>query len=710
MKAVMYFAGVFVLSVAMPWSVVAQSPLAPAAAPSWTADNGNGTYTNPLFYEEFSDPDVIRVGDEYFLTGTTMHTMPGLPVLRSKDLVNWELASYAFNRLDLGPNFRLENDSEIYGQGIWAPAIRHHNGTFYIFSNINGHGTQVFRSKSAEGPWEHNRLTTALYDLGVLFDDDGKIYVVQGNNEISIVELNADVTDVVPNTSRVIIQSGSGMGEGLHFYKIKGKYYIVSAIPGAHTPMVCARADSLNGPWQVETLVRDEALGVPTGNTLTGGRRQRENQTAGFRIQTNDPNFGNGLTVHQGGIVDTPNGQWWTVIMQDHNSLGRVSCLLPITWTDGWPLLGLPGNLRRAPATWIKPDTGHKQSPKPLFARDDNFDSGKLIPLWQWNHHPVEAKWSLTERPGFLRLHSLPASDFWWAKNTLTQRAVGPQSTVTVELRADGMKEGDVAGLALLNQPYTWIGVAKTAEGLALERFDQTNGESVREPTTASQLWLRAECNYDTEKATLSYSTGGKEFKPLGREYTMVYQLRTFQGIRYSLFHFNRGEADGGFADFDNFDVEESDRRGMKAIPYGQMISLTSIGDGNVLTVVDGDLRTKAVAPSGSSLDVASRFRVMDRGLGRIALQSVADRKYVSVAGPSAAGTISLKAGEPDVAETFQWIDLERSGDLVLMSLATNRYIVVEPSAGEPAAANHVGPRPDRKDGSSFRWAVVAGN
>jgi beta-xylosidase len=710
MRAIGFIASSVIFCLATACCTQAQPrPAAPTSPSSWVADNGNGTYTNPLFYEEFSDPDVIRVGDTYYLTGTTMHTMPGLPVLRSKDLVNWELASYAFDRLDLGPEFRLEG-REIYGQGIWAPAIRYNKGTFYIFSNINGHGTQVFRSQSPEGPWQHNRLGTTLYDLGVLFDDDGKIYVVQGNNEISIVELNAEVTDVVPNSSRVIIPRGSGMGEGLHFYKINGKYYIVSAIPGAHTPMVCARAETLAGPWQVETLVRDEALGVPTGNTLEGGRRQRENQTRGFQIRTNDPNFGNGLTVHQGGIVDTPSGQWWTVIMQDHNSLGRVSCLLPITWTDGWPLIGLPGNLRRAPATWIKPNTGHRQSPRPLFARDDNFDSGKLLPLWQWNHHPVEAKWSLAERPGLLRLHSLPARDFWWAKNTLTQRAVGPTSTVTVELHAGGMKQGDVAGLALLNQPYTWIGAARTADGLTVERFDQANGQTVSEPTAASRLWFRADCNFDTEKAILNYSTDGEQFKPLGVEFTMVYQLRTFQGIRYSLFHFNRGEADGGYADFDNFDVEESDRRGMKSIPYDKLITLANNADGKLLAAAGGKLVTVPAPGGGSPVDASARFRVIDRGLGRVALENVADGKWLSAAGPAETGTITVVPPEEDKtnpAYSFQWIDLERSGDIVLMSLVTNRYLVAKPNADEPAAANHTGPRPDRKDGSCFRVSIV---
>lgn len=713
-----------------------QLPLAagPAELPaSWTADNGNGTYSNPLFYEEFSDPDVIRVGDTFYLTGTTMHTMPGLPVLRSKDLVNWELASYAFDRLDLDPRFRLE-DGGIYGQGIWAPCIRYHNGMFYIFSNINGFGTQVYRSKSPEGPWEHNRLRTTLYDLSVLFDGD-KVYAVSGVNEISLSELNAEVTDEVPGSRRVIIERGSGMGEGLHFYKINGKYYIVSAIPGAHTPMVCARADSLDGPWTVETLVSDEALGVPTGNTLNvqGGRRgNRGGGRPRFEIVKNDPNLGNGLTVHQGGIVDTEDGQWWSVIMQDHNSLGRVSCLCPITWEDGWPLFGLPGNLRRAPATWIKPQTGHQQAPKPLFVRDDNFDAGKLVPLWQWNHHPDESKWSLSEAPGKLRLHALPAADFWRAKNTLTQRAVGPESTVTVELATGGMKPGDVAGLALLNYPYAWIGVAKTADGLELRQYDQKANETAREKIAGERFWLRAHCDYDLEIAEFDYSTDGNEFHEFGAPYEMVFQLTTFQGIRYGLFNYHEvavdenrdagrpasddsnqpaaaatanggaGQGDAaGYADFDNFTVTEPRPRGLTApIPYGQAIRLASGADGAVLAADEGVVRAVPAAEAGDGAN--TRFEVVDRGQGRVALRSAADKRYVSVADDDAAGKVTLVDHEPGDAETFQWIDLQR-GDLVLMSLATHRYLFADPAKDGAVSADARGPRPDRKDGVSWR-------
>src|SRR3954471_10337517 len=241
---------------------------------SWAADNGNGTYSNPLFYDEFSDPDMIRVGSDYYLTGTTMHTMPGLPILHSRDLVNWRFLAYAFDRLDLGPEFRLEGGNEIYGQGIWAPSFRYYKGTYYIFANVNRFGLQVFRASDPQGPWKHNRIEQGLHDLSVLFDDDGKIYAVYGARTIRIVELNQDLTALVPGTDRVLIEPAQGMGEGSHIYKIKGKYYIVSAIPGAHVPMKCARAEKLTGPWEVATISEEESLGIGQGYRLKDSRRQ----------------------------------------------------------------------------------------------------------------------------------------------------------------------------------------------------------------------------------------------------------------------------------------------------------------------------------------------------------------------------------------------------------------------------------------------------
>ena len=295
-----------------------------ARAQTWTPDNGNGTFTNPLFYEEFSDPDMIRVGEDFYLTGTTMHSMPGLPVLRSKDLVNWEFMSYAMERLDLGPAFRLEDGKNIYGQGIWAPSFRHHDGTFYIFSNVNGHTTQIFSATDPRGPWQHRSMKRSLHDLSVLFDDDGKVYAIWGYRGIRFAQLNDTLDDIVPGTEREIIPETAGMGEGVHFYKIDGKYFIVSAWYAGRMRMPAARADKPEGPYEVnQAISMDEDFGLPQGNRL----EEVWARSKPFVIKPGNPKLTGTLSLHQGGIIQTPLGEWWGYSMIDYNSVGRLTAL-----------------------------------------------------------------------------------------------------------------------------------------------------------------------------------------------------------------------------------------------------------------------------------------------------------------------------------------------------------------------------------------------
>ncbi len=652
------------------------------ASRTWAADNGNGTYSNPLFYDEFSDPDMIRVGSDYYLTGTTMHAMPGLPILHSRDLVNWRFVTYVFDRLDLGPDFRLEGGKEIYGQGIWAPSFRYYKGTYYIFANVNRFGLQVFRANDVRGPWKHNRIEKGLHDLSVLFDDDGKVYAVYGARTIRIVELNSELTALVPETDRVLIGPELGMGEGSHFYKIDGKYFIVSAIPGAHVPMKCARADRLAGPWEVKTISENESLGIGQSYRFKDFR----SRVPPFELAPPNPAERASLTLHQGGIIDIPtSGEWWGYSMQDRNSVGRLTSLSPVTWVEGWPYFGLPGNLTRTPKTWVKPNTGRPDPVSSPYERSDDFSQPKLKAVWQWNHLPDDGKWSLTERPGFLRLHSLPAKEFWWARNSLTQRAIGPESVATAVLDASGLQAGDVAGLALLNLPYLWLGVKRDGGRFAVSLYEQNTGNSIHEPVEQAQLQFRVRCNFDTDIAQFSYSTNGRYFKSIGGEFQLPFQLKTFQGVRYTLFNYNSGGAAGGYVDFDRFDVDEPRPHGLtKPIPYGRWITLSSLADGSVLTVAD-----------------ATTFQVIDRRLGRIALRA-AGGKYVSV---GKTGEVRMVSGKPGDAQTFQWVDLQR-GDTLLLSLATNRYLVA-PGAPGPVSAGHPGPAPDRKDGSCFRWRIV---
>lgn len=674
------------------------SGVPPLARQHWAADNGNGTYSNPLFYEEFEDPDIIRVGGDYYLAGTTMHMNPGVQIMHSRDLVNWDLVGYCTDRLDLGPAFRLEGGN-VYGRGIWAPCIRHHQGTFYIFSNVNGVGLQVFRSKSIHGPWERNQLP-GRHDLSVLFDDDGKIYMISGaGSPYPIEELAPDLRSFLPGKPRQLV---GRMGEGHHLYKINGKYVDVSAIPGGPVDQMVAVADSIDGPWKIERMVQGESMGVTAAAPL--------------RAQPND----RGLWLHQGGIVDTPSGEWWSVIMSDHGSAGRMVSLVPVTWDNGFPLIGLPGNLRKAPNTWIKPNTGHTQAPTPSFIHDDNFNGGRLNPHWQWNHVPDDSKWSLTEKRGALRLHSLAAADFYSARNSLCQRPPGPESIMTVEMDTSGMVAGDAAGLGLLSSPYAWIGVVKAVDGTTIQRVDSSDSASGRRggpnvpalppihgpANPPNRLWLRVACNFDTDEAMFSWSADGDHFTSLGKPFVMTFQLRTFQGVRPALFSFNTLGAPGGYADFDNFRVEEPRARGVeRVIPLGKTITLSSGADGSVLVADgrNGTLVNVAGAPGGIAPEEA-RFRVIDMGRGRVALQA-GNGKFVSAAGETAIirDPVDHKPGE---AESFQWVNLMR-GDTMLLSLTNHRYLATQPGIHGTVTVSATGPNPARRGGAEFRWKIV---
>jgi beta-xylosidase len=671
-------------------AVLGVAPLATprAAAQStprtWTSDNGNGTFSNPLFYDEFSDPDLIRVGDDFYLTGTTMHAMPGLPVLHSRDLVNWELMSYALDRLDLGPEFRLENGKEIYGKGIWAPSFRYHDGTFHIFSNVNGQTTQHFTATDPRGPWTRTPMKVSLHDLSVLFDDDGAVWAVWGYQDMHLARLDRTLTDIVPGTERVLFAKNAGMGEGAHFYKIDGKYYITSAWYAGRMRLAAARADRLEGPWEVNREISaDETFGLRQGNRVRG------NGTGPQLVVTpGNPTARGTMSMHQGGIVQTPAGEWWGFSMMDANSIGRLTALSPVTWTNGWPYFGLPGNLERTPRVWVKPKTASPSAPHAPYTRNDDFSGPRLANVWQWNHVPNDSVWSLSERPGWLRLHSLPAADFWTARNTLTQRAVGPRSSATTLLDVSGMRSGDVAGLALLNRPYAWVGVRRTANGVLLQQYDQTVDSTAAAPLRATRVWLRVDADFLTEQAHFSVSTNGVRWTPLGRPFTMAFQLKTFQGVRFALFHYNASGARGGVADFDLMRVDEPNPRGLtQPIPFGRTIALQAAGRATPF-VVDGQ----------------RRFTVVDRGLGRVALR--AGNRFLSVATlTDSTSTLALRAGPPSDGETFQWMET-LYGDLMLMSLGTHRYLRLEPDGR--VSSDSRGAEPDPNDGTALRWRRAA--
>ncbi len=700
---------------------------------SWTADNGNGTFTNPLFYDEFSDPDVIRVGDDYYLAGTTMHAVPGLVILHSKDLVNWEFASYCFDRFDFPEDkFALKNHQEIYGQGIWAPCIRYANGQFYVFSNINGKGLQCYTAKDIKGPWTHHNMQGNIYDLGVLFDDDGKIYAIHKYGEVHCTELKPDMSGPVEGSDRMIIPEGNGIGEGHHMYKINGMYYLISTDYAPNGRTLCSRSKSIWGPYETRIIQADETYGYHGSgrtNVPRGTKYRIGEDGTKFGVNPSSPDATGCDNAHQGGIVQATDGSWWALLMQDFHSIGRTVCLMPITWEDGWPMIGLKGNLGRAPRTWFKPGKTH---PQPLpereesgysqgetaglsapsltgraggvsapYDRSDDFNTKSLKPIWQWNHNPEEKMWSL--KGGRLRLQAMPAEQLMWARNTLTQRVIGPKSVTTVELYTKGLKDGDVCGLGNINVPCSWIGIVKEGNTLILRCFEQMTNDTVSVPVGSAngKLWLRCIGEYDDNQAQYAYSLDGKEYKTLGRMMPLTYQLITFQGSRHALFAFNVKGKNGGYAEFDNFTVDEPCADRSKNIPYNKMIRIINKATNRPAVALRHGLLHDSHAGDKSQL---AQFRVIDRGTGLVSLQC-ADGRFIKVYGDGLPGDVRF-TNDPKEAEMFLWQDY-LDHDFMLLSLKNHRYIGKSPTTGSSYSMDFTGPDPARRNGSVLHWEEI---
>lgn len=679
------------------------SSLATTAQPrSWSADNGNGTYTNPLFYDEFSDPDILRVGDDYYLAGTTMHSVPGLVILHSRDLVNWENISYCFDRFDFdNPAFSLTNGKEIYGSGIWAPCIRYANGQFYVFSNVNGQGLQCYTSKDIRGPWKHINMKGRIYDLSVLFDDDGKIYAIHGYGEVKCTELKPDMSGPVEGTERVIIPEGSAVGEGHHMYKIKGMYYLISTDYKPNGRTLCSRSENIWGPYETVTITADETFGYHAAPlTQFKGRIQHDGYK--FGIPEVDKDATACTNIHQGGIVEDQNGQWWALLMMDFHSIGRTTTLAPITWKDGWPYLGLEGNLGRAPRTWIKPAIpGATNEIKAPYERNENFDGKQLGRIWQWNHNPDDRMWSL--KSGRLRLNTLPANQLMWARNSLTQRVIGPKSVVTVELYLKGLKDGDVCGLGNINIPCSWVGIVKEGQRLTLRCFEQYKNDTTDLTVSLPQqkIWLRMNGDFDNDQAQYAYSTDGVNFHSIGRMMPLSYQLVTFQGSRHALFAFNKNGKKGGYAEFDNFTVEEPLADRTKNIPYGKTIRIVNLSTGKPMCALAHGLLYDTDTRKDRK---ETHFRLIDKGNGKVALQCE-DGRYVFVSGIGMAGDVRL-TDDAAKAEEFLWQDYLQ-GEFMLMSMRTHRYIGKNPTTGSPYSMDFTGADPARRNGAVMRWEEV---
>lgn len=480
---------------------------------------------------DWPDPDIIRVGDEFYLISTSMHYVPGCPILKSKDLVNWEMAGYAIDRYDEDPRYDFEG-GEMYLRGSWANTIRHHDGKFYVgFCTPNWDKEKgqfsICEASDPAGPWERTIFPDYLYDPGLFFDDDGKAYVIHGQGKIMVSELTEDCHSVKGEPITIWNERfdnernlGGYFGmEGSHMYKIDGKYYLTCPAGGTEGWQVCLRSDNIYGPYE-HRIIMDDDSSYP----------------------------GNGL--HQGGMVQLKNGDWWFIIMQDRGPIGRVAHLVPVNWVDGWPMLGDNG---RDLTTYPLPETAMK-SARLSPATSDDFGSSTLGLQWQWNHNPDNSKWSLTERPGFMRLKASKADNLKNARNTLTQRVQGPLSEGTVCIDVNGLKNGDTAGFGIFQFPYVFVAV--TMENGKKDIVMCNDGkivEKIAKPLDGSRIWIRARVTDRDFEARFYYSTDGKDFHPIGDTLKMGLGL-SWTANRFALFNFSTSEeSEGGYADFDWF-------------------------------------------------------------------------------------------------------------------------------------------------------------
>jgi beta-xylosidase len=478
-------------------------------------------FENPVLWEDLPDLDVIRVGDMYYYSSSTMHYSPGAPILFSYDLVHWEFAGHSVPVLDFSPAYDLKGGNA-YVKGIWASFLgyRKSNKTFYWGGCIEFSKTYIYTATSAEGPWQKKaRIDNCYYDAGLLIDDDDTMYVAYGNTKLSVAQLSPDGTQEVKTQQVFTTPADVKTLEGSRFYKINGNYYIFTTRP-PNGEYVLKSTTGPFGPYTMQKLALDAVSPVAGGGA-----------------------------PHQGGIVQTQNGDWYYMGFTDAYPGGRVPVLAPIKWgPDGWPVLQLTGNTWNVfyPYPNIHAPAGAIQLP----TGTDRFEGASLSPEWEWNHNPDNDKWSLH---GGLNLETATlTSDLYSARNTLTHRILGPTSTATILVDSSRMKDGDRAGLALLRDNSAWVGIKRESGGFKVAMESEltmgrhwitasTGTEVASVPVSGGKIWLRVSADIrpaGDRTATFAYSTDGTAFNPIGTPFVMGRDWRFFMGYRYGIFNY----------------------------------------------------------------------------------------------------------------------------------------------------------------------------
>ena len=497
------------------------------------SDLNTGRYKNPVIAADFPDPDVVRVGDTFYMVSTTMHHFPGATIVKSHDLVNWEYCAQPLTQLSTADNYSLLNGENAYARGMWACSMAYHNGRFYILVNGNDAGGYILSAEDPEGKWEMKKLPRIYYDPGMLFDN-GKVYVACGIGNIQMCELDENFNYI---REQNVIADKSGL-EGSHLYKIGDYYYIYATYGGWPSGQAVFRSENIFGPYEEKMLVE--------------------------KIINNQPN-----TVHQGALFDTPTGQWWTILQEDVGCLGRMPNLQPVKWVDNWPVVGNNGVPYKA---YTKPNVGSGY-PRAALPTNDNFRDYKIGQQWEWNHNPDNSAWSLFDRPGWLRLKTSGTADrLTQARNMLTQRIFAftdRPSKGTVCMDASNLQEGNRAGICILQDPYAMIAVEKKDGQLQLvwrqDQLTENNNFTPSEKTVPISVgedgivYLRATVNYSTSKTQFYYSLDNVTYTPLGGQTTLGFNLSVFVGARYGLFCYaTEDNQEQGFADFDWFTTEDN--------------------------------------------------------------------------------------------------------------------------------------------------------
>jgi beta-xylosidase len=489
---------------------------------AFAADNGDGTYTNPPLYADFPDPDIIRVGNDFYMVSTTFVNSPGLAVLHSKDMVNWTTIDNVIPKLQGDARYDMTGGN-LYRNGVFAPSIRYHNGTYYIADQPNGtspgQGLQIYSAQDPAGPWTLHQLNSGAFDPGLFFDDNGTPYVIYGGafqTGIFARQLNSTLTGFA-GAQQTVLSNSPGF-EGSHMVKRNGFYYLFNAHP-SNLSMYVSRSTNLFSGWQTQQLMSD---GTGSG--------------------------------HQGGVVDLADGNYYGFAMRDSGAVGRMTNISPVTWVNDWPVFGTNNVI---PGTSPKPIQGQPIVIQPMST---GFDNSMLPPDWRWNHNPDDTHWSLTDRPGYLRLHPTVSPDLWNARNTLTYKGFGPTSQLVIELDVSNMQTGDNAGLGILGNGLETLAVQHLANGqdqlvLSTGTATATSGPTTQQATAAlgtpPTVYLLLQMNFTSNQTQTAYSLDGLNWTTFGSAYALPafnFQTGTFQGEQYAIFNYNAAQ-NSGFVD-----------------------------------------------------------------------------------------------------------------------------------------------------------------